>query len=150
MPSYFDIYVITSKRTETEIESFLDEFVPHCEEHTDEYVFPQYSENPDITYTEAKEIISVCCGSVNSEYGIYWRSIKRQKPEYGMIFFLKDGHVIYGLSTDDTHPEYAVELLNKLKAYTGSSLGYIGHEASPDASDMEEFKGQIEVHKSII
>jgi len=65
-----------------------------------------------------------------------------------MIFFLKDGHVIYGLSTDDSHPEYALELLNKMKAHIGSTLGYIGHEASPDASDIEEFKAQIEIHKT--
>jgi len=45
MPSYFNIYVISSERTETEIESFLDEFVLHHEEHADEYEYPQYSKH---------------------------------------------------------------------------------------------------------
>jgi hypothetical protein len=58
-----------------------------------------------------------------------------------------DGHVIYGLSTDDAYPEYAADLLGKMKSILDSGLGYIGHEASPDASNLEQFKVEINTHK---
>jgi hypothetical protein len=64
-----------------------------------------------------------------------------------MVFFLADGYVIFGLSTDDAYPEYVSDLLSKMKSFLGSSLGYIGHEASPDADSIEQFKREIDLHR---
>jgi len=64
-----------------------------------------------------------------------------------MVFFLEDGQIIYGLSTDASFTEYAKKLLEELKLFLGSKLGYIGHEASPDVTDLREFEAQIELHK---
>jgi len=129
------------------MEQFLNEFLPSREEAADEYEFPQYADSPEVTFRSADEALDKCIAEQGTDYGIYWRALGNAKPEHAMLFFLEDGHVIYGLSTDDSYPEYATELLNKMKSFLNSSLGYIGHEASPDVSNIDEFKVQINVHK---
>lgn len=147
MPPYFDVYVISEKRNRETVEEFLNKFLPVREESADEYEFPQYADSPDVVYTKTGEALEKCISEKSTEYGLYWRALENKKPEHAMVFFLNDGNVIYGLSTDDAYPEYAAELLRKMKSLLNCSLGYIGHEASPDASNLEEFKVQINVHK---
>ena len=147
MPSYSDIYVISEKRNRRIIDSFLNEFLSLREESADEYEFPQYAESPDIIYHKADKVLEKCVSEKGIAYGLYWRALNSRKPEHAMVFFLSDGHVIYGLSTDDAYPEYAAGLLEKMKSLLGSELGYIGHEALPDASNLEEFKLEISIHK---
>lgn len=147
MPSYSDIYVISEKRDLKTINEFLNEFLPARDEAADEYEFPQYSDNPEIIFRSAEEALRKSIDDCELDYRIYWRALNEAKPEHAMVFFLSDGYVIYGLSTDDAYPEYAADLLSKMKSFLGSTLGYIGHEASPDAENIEEFKREIDVHK---
>lgn len=147
MPSYSDIYVISEKRNRETIGLFLNEFLPTREESADEYEFPQYAEAPEVIYRKVEEALEKCIAEKNTDYGLYWRALGENKPEHAMVFFLADGNVIYGLSTDDAYPKYAAELLEKMKSFLGSELGYIGHEASPDASNLEQFKVEINAHK---
>ncbi|MCT8985946.1 hypothetical protein [Shewanella phaeophyticola] len=147
MPSYSDIYVISEKRDQKTVEEFLNEFLPERDETADEYEFPQYSESSDVIFSTAKEALVKCINERDIDYRIYWRALNEAKPEHAMVFFLADGHVIYGVSTDDAYPKYAAELLLKLQSFLGSGLGYIGHEASPDAESLEEFKREIAVHQ---
>lgn len=147
MPSYFDIYVISDKRSLDSVECFLDEFLPLREQSADEYDFPQYADTPEVTYREASQALEKCVAEQKAEYSFYWRALENRKPEHAMVFFLKDGNVIYGLSTDDAFPGYAEELLQKMRALLNTGLGYIGHEATPGAENLEEFKAQINAHK---
>jgi len=147
MPSYSDIYVISEKRDRQTIEEFLNEFLPARDETADEYEFPQYSDNPEVMFRTADEALKKSINDRELDYRIYWRALNDAKPEHAMVFFLADGYVIYGLSTDDAHPEYASDLLSKMKSFLGSSLGYIGHEASPDAENIEQFKREIDAHQ---
>lgn len=149
MPSHFDIYVISDKRDSESIESFLNEFLPLREESADEYEYSQFSDTSEDTYRTARDIIQKCCTVRNSEYALYWRALENRKPEHAMVFFLPDSHIIFGLSTDDAYPEYANEVLASMKTKLNSSIGYIGHEASPDVSDLEEFKQQVIAHKGL-
>lgn len=147
MPEYLDIYVISDIRDENKVEAFLDFFFPEREESADEYEVPQFSESPDVVYSKAEDLVKYCSANENTEHAIYWRALNQRKPEHGMVFYLKDGHVIYGLSTDASDSFFAKELLVKLKANLGSNLGYIGHEASPYAENLNEFKQAIERHR---
>ena len=149
MPSYFDIYVISESRSVKAIEGFLEEFLPSRAESADEYEFPQYADSPDIVLKNAADVIEKCSKEKGLEYGVYWRANKVEKPEHAMVFFLSDGYVIYGLSTDDAYPDYANHLLHEMKAFLNSNLGYIGHEASPDVSNFSEFEAQVEAHKAL-
>ncbi|WP_144407573.1 hypothetical protein [Gynuella sunshinyii] len=87
------------------IENFLNEFLALREESADEYEFPQYADNPEVIYKKADDVISKCISECNTEYSLYWRALGNRKPEHAMVFFLQDGNVIYGLSTDDAYPE---------------------------------------------
>jgi len=147
MPSYSDIYVISEKRDRETVEEFLNEFLPVRDETADEYEFPQYSDSAEVIFHTAEEAVGKCIDERDLDYRIYWRALSEAKPEHAMVFFLADGNVIYGVSTDDAYPEYASELLLKLKSFFGSSLGYIGHEASPDAENIEQFKREMGVHQ---
>jgi len=149
MPSCFDIYVLSEKRNPQDIEMFLDTFLPYRVEMADEYEYPQYAEAPEKMYSSLDEIILLCCGNAAAQYGIYWSS-KGGTPAFGMIFFLPDGHVIYGLSNDDAFPLVAQELLEKMKKHLNSATGYIGHEASPDSESKEQFIEQVELHRDIL
>ncbi len=64
-------------------------------------------------------------------------------PKMRWCSFSSDGHVIYGLSADASYPDYASSLLSRMKSFLGSDLGYITHEASPDAENLEQFKEEI-------
>lgn len=147
MPSYSDIYVISKKRDRKTIEEFLNQFLPARDETADEYEFPQYSDNPEIIFSTAEEALGKIIADPELDYRIYWRALNEAKPEHAMVFFLADGYVIFGLSTDDAYPEYVSDLLSKMKSFLGSSLGYIGHEASPDADSIEQFKREIDLHR---
>ena len=140
MPSCFDVYAISNRRDPNSIEMFLNEFLPLREESADQYEFPQYSETSEATYTDAQSLIAKCCVQKTSEHGLYWRSLNDENPAHAMIFFLRDGHVIYGVSMKDHNLEFARETLYKMKLKLGSKIGYIDWEAPPTASDLEEFK----------
>ena len=147
MPSYSDIYIISKKRDRKSVEDFLDKFLPQRTETADEYEFPQYSDNAEIIFSTADDALNKCIEEPDLDYRIYWRTLGENKPEHAMVFFLADGYVIYGLSTDDAYPEYATKLLSELQLFLGNNLGYIGHEASPDAENLVEFKREIGVHQ---
>jgi hypothetical protein len=146
MPEYADIYVISEKRNFTTVINFLDQFLPEREESADEYELPQYSDSPDLIFSRANDLIEYCSNNESAENSIYWRALKQKKPEHGMVFFLRDGNVIFGLSTDASDIEFARQLLIDLKKNLGSKLGYITHEAPPAAANLNEFKQQIEIH----
>ena len=147
MPEYSDIYVISEKRDEKAVRTFLDCFLPEREESADEYEVPQFSDIPEIVYSKATDLVKYCSTYENAEHAIYWRAKDNRKPEHGMVFYLKDGNTIYGLSTDAGDSSFVNEQFEKLKQHLGSELGYIGHEASPDVEDLNEFKQAIENHK---
>lgn len=147
MPEYSDIYVISDKRSENDVEAFLDRFLPEREESADEYEVPQFSDSPDIVYSRAIDLVKHCSANKSAEHAIYWRAKDERKPEHGMVFYLKDGNVIFGLSTDASDPSFARELLERLKVHLHSDLGEIGHEASPDVENLHEFKQAIESHQ---
>lgn len=148
MPEYSDIYVISDKRDSKSIEAFLDHFLPHRTESADEYEVPQFSDSPKVLFKTAQELIEYCEENRDIEHSIYWRATKSSKPEHGMVFYLNDGFVIYGVSTDASDQEYAAYLLNKLKKFLNATHGYIGHEASPDVDSYSEFLEQEMVHQS--
>lgn len=149
MPEYADIYVISQKRDEATIFGFLNLFLPARKEYTDEYEIPQYSDSPVLMFDTAKKLIEYCCVNKSEAHTIYWNALEEKKPEHGMVFFLSDGNVIYGLSNDARNRALTKKLLDKAKDYLGSDLGYVGHEASPDCDDFDSFVEQTKIHSAL-
>lgn len=149
MPEYLDIYVISADRTAESARRFLDELLPERQESADEYEIPQYSTNGDAVLGSDTEVVEYCCAHSEVDYRIYWRSLKNFKPGHAMAFYLRDGSVIYGLSTDAGEPELAKSLLRKLKTSLNSEHGYIAWESSPDMGSYEEFLTEVEKHAAV-
>lgn len=53
MPSFADIYVIKKTRSKKLGIEFLNLFLPQREETTDEYLFPQYANEPETEFHNA-------------------------------------------------------------------------------------------------
>ncbi len=147
MPEYSDIYVISDKRDGKTIEKFLQDFLPNREESADEYEVPQFTDKPEVIYKKDRDLIQHCEKNKNIEHAIYWRATNGSKPEHGMVFYLSDGFVIYGLSTDAANQEFAAELLIEMKKYLNTAHGYIAHEASPDVENYSGFLQQEVAHQ---
>lgn len=147
MPEYADIYIISEKRDRAAVEGFLGRFLRRRAESADDYPVPQYSENPEIVFERAADLIDYCDANRGTVQSIYWRALGDSKPEHAMVFYLKDGNVIYGLSTDASDQNYAKNLLKDLKDHFNAEHGFIAHEAAPDAEDHAEFLAQEKVYK---
>ena len=143
MTGLSDIYVISAKRDTETIFSFLNHFLPEREETADDYCIPQYSDNPKQVFTKDFEIISFCVSNKQIEQSIYWRAINNKIPEHAHIFFLNDGNIIFGLSTDSSNHEHANNLLKEVKLFLDERYGYITFETAPNACNYDEFMAQI-------
>ncbi len=97
MPEYADIYALPGERTEQVITEFLDHFLPDRVESADEHEIPQYSSSPTTVYTKASDLIRHCCDNPTEVHAVYWRS--ENQSEHAMVFFLRDGGLIFGVST---------------------------------------------------
>ncbi len=147
MPEYSDIYVISENRDQKTVIDFLNKFLPNRKESANEYELPQYAENPTTIFKAADELIKHCALTKNEEHAIYWQSTSHEKPEHAMLFYLKDGHAIYGLSTDAQDTEFVDKLLKEMQLHFNTELGYIAHECSPNADNISEFKAQKKAHE---
>jgi len=102
MPEYADIYVLGKKRSSDAIIAFLNHFLPSRRESADEYEVPQYSKAPHTMFNTANELITYCCQNPQETHAIYWQNITGE--EHAGVFFLKDGGLIFGVSTPaDNH-----------------------------------------------
>jgi len=97
MPEMADIYALANERTERTIRDFLAQFLPSPIEIASEYEIPQYSRTPHTVFSIASELIRYCCEKQCETHSIYWRS--DSVPENGMAFFLSDGGLVLGVST---------------------------------------------------
>jgi hypothetical protein len=109
---------------------FLETFMPFCEESSDEYVIPEYSENPDITFQRALDLMKHCEQNPKDSNRIYWHNSEATQPRHAMVFYTFDGACILGLSVDDEQIE--TDFLEKLKKFSNSNFGYITYESPPE------------------
>ncbi len=137
MPEYADIYSLHSTRDRATIELFLDGFMPARQEVTDEYGVPPFSPTPAVSFGSAAELLVYCCDHPQQEHGIYWRSIGGTRPEHGMVFFLQDGSMVLGLSTDSSDQDFVDSLCGHLGKMAGAVASYITHEDLPPGTAAE-------------
>lgn len=127
---------------------FLDRFLPCREENADEYYLPMYSDEPETIFRSVEELMRHCTGHPEVKHSIYWRRTKDRKPEQAMLFMRGDGHVIYGLSTEDSVMPFANQLPCELMEFLGTKLGFIVWESAPESSTLEEFQVRVNAYLS--
>jgi len=137
MPEYADIYALASKRTEQVITAFLDHFLPDRVESADEYEIPQYSSSPTTIYTKASDIIRHCCDSATEVHAVYWRS--ESGSEHAMVFFLRDGGLIFGVSTPAEDHRKVDSITDDLGRFLDTEEVVVTYEDIPPESS-EDFR----------
>jgi hypothetical protein len=113
-------------------ERFLDTFAPQREQSAEDYVFPQYAQQPLVILKSAREAIHYCEAHSAEAQSIYFRNLGAG-PAHAMVFFTSDGGLILGLSVVEREDEW----FDRLKEYAGSDLGYIAFETPPPATTAE-------------
>jgi hypothetical protein len=132
VPEYADIYVLGGKRSPEAIIGFLDHFLPSRRESADEYEVPQYSDAPDTVFKTAEELIAYCCQNPKEPHTIYWRS--DAEDEHAEVFFLKDGGLIFGVSTPADNFSRVDEVCSKLGHFFDTEEIIVTYEDLPPES----------------
>ena len=133
MSEFTEIYVLSNQRSAADVAAFLDAFAATREETADEYEVPQYAESPAHIFKQAAQLIGHCCRHLDEVHAIYWRT-PSGPAAYAMVFFLADGHVIYGLSVDAADVALIGQLRQALVRHTGSAGALIAWESPPPHS----------------
>jgi len=81
---FFDVYVLADSRSRKLIESFLTEFLKFWEECAEEYEIPQYSDNPEFTFSRDTELMDFCEKRTHVVHTIYWKSKIETNPKYAI------------------------------------------------------------------
>jgi hypothetical protein len=136
---FFDIYVLSRDRSKATAVRFLDHFLPHRDELTDEYAVPRYGDPPDITFDTADGLLGHIEHHPDEPHAIYWASKVPGDPRFAMLFPTADGHAVYGLSAEQNERE----LLADLMAFLNSAKGYIDFENLP-ADNAPAFDTAVE------
>jgi hypothetical protein len=132
VPEYADIYVLGGKRCTNAIIDFLDHFLPSRRESADEYEVPQYSKTPYIVFNTADELIAYCCQNPKEPHTIYWQN--DAEDEHAVILFLKDGGLVFGISTPADNHSKVDAVSNELGSFFGTDEVIVTYEDLPPES----------------
>lgn len=139
-----DIYVIKKTRSKKLADDFLNHFLPNRIESADEYLIPEYSENPTHEFDNADELMLFLEINKNCSNRIYWRNTDENAPnKHGMIFYNKDGTMTFGISRNadmsgNLNTENEDQCLGEMKKFFDTNLGYVHYE-SPPVNSYKEF-----------
>lgn len=146
--NFADCYVLTNKRSREFITSFLDTFLPNRQQAASQYGIPQFSESPDLLFTNVDELITYLEQHSNEMQAIYWLNKEASPLRGAMCIFTSDGKLIAGLYCESLRPDTRCETvyLQRLKEFCGSTIGLIEYE-QPAAQDTPEFLQRAEHFK---
>lgn len=139
-----DIYVIKKTRSKRVGKGFLDHFLPFREETTNEYLIPQFSDNPIQEFNNADDLMVYLEAKHEYDQGIYWvNKDDKSLNKYGMIFYTRDGNMIFGISRNadmsgNLNTDNKDKCLREMKHYFKTQLGYIHYE-NPPAETYDQF-----------
>ena len=110
---------------------FLNHFLPHWEESTDEYLIPQYADNPIKEFQKAEDVMSYLELHKQDYQSMYWSNFDADNPNaHGMLFYTEDGYMIFGISRDSKEVDplkKPIECLEEMKKFFNTDEGYITH-----------------------
>lgn len=149
MSFYADIYVLVETRSKKMAVEFLNYFLPVREESANEYLIPQYSDNPMYTFKKAYDVMNFLELNQDCEQSIYWRSADEDSiNKHAMIFYTTDGCMIFGISRyTDESTKNEDSCLEQMKQFFKTDLGYIDYE-NPPVKSKKEFVEIVEKLKA--
>jgi hypothetical protein len=139
-----DLYVLAAERSSLFIERFLARFLPDRETSSVEYEIPQYSDLPDLIFSQADDLILYCIAHPQCTQVVYWRNRnidgELQSPH---VFFLGDGGMILGLSTSLENTDEQSQILAEMREIARSHCSLITTEQPPPNSRSEFLRAGV-------
>jgi hypothetical protein len=135
-----DVYVLANERTAAAAVSFLDRFLPNRVAAAEDYPVPEYADPPRRVFSDSADVIEWCAARPDRSYAVYWLNAQPDsEPHSAHVFFLSDGGMVLGLSTNRHGAGEPEELMRQLRSFAGSHVGYCTHE-QPPAQSTDEFR----------
>lgn len=116
---------------------FLSHFLPHHRPSAVEYEMPQYSEHPDQVFATIDDALLYLETNSTEAHSLYWENVGFGDARFGMVFPTSDGQFIYGLSCDCEDEKVADSLLDEMKQFMKTDIGYIAFEEPPPRTAQE-------------
>lgn len=140
MSQYIDSYYLIENRKKSLIEKFINKYLLDYKESSEDYPIPLYSDIPDKTFLNLKDILDYLEENVKCEYSIYLENIaKNTIIKHFMVFFTDDSKMIFGISINGKEPNdtISINLFKELSVFLNSEIGCITVEEVPPANSNE-------------
>ena len=131
----YEVYVDCAARTVEMAKRFLDRFLPSRSQTSEDYVYPELSDDSKCIFSNVDELIEKLVAEPSEGYGIYWDREGDGDPFQAMLFFTEDGGLIAGLATKSPN---TADVLQSLSEAVGGRFGVAVHE-EPPPDLMSEF-----------
>lgn len=128
-----EFYALGKDRSTRAVRRFLDYFLPHREPYCTDYPIPEHSNNPHSVLTSEAEILTYMERHPNEPYALYWNGTGASSAQ-SMIFYTRDGKVIFGLADDSLKREAR---LKELADFVGAEYSMLGWEQRPPDTARE-------------
>lgn len=112
---------------------FLDHFLPSRVPAQYDYPVPELVDAPRLVLQTEREILDYLERHTAEPYALYWND-SRKTGEQAMLFYTRDGNIIYGLADFAAVPS---ERLEELARFVGATFCLLGSEERPPDTTPE-------------
>lgn len=128
-----EFYALGNDRSANAVRGFLDHFLPERESCCSDYPVPESSDAPNCVLSAESEILGYMESHPKEPYGLYWNDARKSSTQ-AMVFYTRDGHVIFGLAEDTVEP---TRKLKELADFVGAEYSTLGSEQRPPGTASE-------------
>lgn len=128
-----EFYALGNDRSAKTVRGFLDHFLPNREPCCSNYSVPESSDAPHCVLVAESEILGYMERHPDEPYGLYWND-PRSPSAQAMVFYTRDGNVIFGLAEDAAEP---ANRLKELADFVGAEYATLGSEQRPPDTASE-------------
>ncbi len=133
---YADVWILVDKRDSKIVKPFLVHFLREFKSGIDEWGIPNAAKIEEQIFVEDWWEVASYCESHPEEYQcLFWSSMRQQDPFHAQIDFTDDAQMIFCLVVEQERRE--VQWLEELKAYFGSSNGFISYNCAAPQNARE-------------
>jgi hypothetical protein len=136
-----DLYALAGDRSHEVVAHFRERWLGGFEASEDDYVFPQFTDEPEAVYTSPWELIDRLLAEPTQPHSLYWRNPRPGHVLHAMLFFTSDNGLIAGLTVDTDDPNIAGATLRQLADSVDARYGYAKWE-QPPPDTASEFKAE--------
>lgn len=136
MSIILDVYVLAPARNRETLDKFLEKYVRGFKAAADEYEFPQYAKEPSFVTKDLDTLFDALFKGPEQPHAVYWTPEESEDMVAAMVFFTKDGEMIFGLTVLEERAEHYLAQLN---ADFGTDESLVLYE-QPPPDTAREFK----------